>query len=1199
MINETELIISNKSYTNKDFASIYPELLELAKKLTNKWDPSTSNESDPGVVLLKLLAFIGDKTNYNIDKNILEAFLPSATQESSVRRITEMNGYEMGYYNSATTDITFMYRGLMTNGDGSMQIVLNAFDTVVTGTDENVTYVLLDRVELTTRGVSVTKPAIEGTLKTLRGTDGSLVQVTNLNDNNRLYFPERFVATNGIFIVNTDEANNLWDRVDNLSTEVPGTKCFKFGFDSTRNLPFIEFPKDIASLIGNGLDIKYVLTKGSDGNIKANLLSKLYNTTSLNSSTQWTSLSAQTSLPVVLTDLIMTNNSASGNGRNPETINEAYNNFKRVVGTFNTLVTTRDYANFIYRLLDNSNNFEVSNVQVADRRTDINYGNNVVTFNNFGQHIVSNEDSTEITPYELCIYPLNSTNDNYDLSSYKNSFKRKVVDVDYFDDKLQNVKTISHDTKLLDNTDTFLYKNYYKLNVRITTTRKVSNAEANAIIENVKSALYRNFNAREIDYGYEIPFDTIFNVIQNSDSRIKNISLDEPELSTKVMKTDINTAEINYTDFNSTSQTSEHQKLLAKNIVAGRVSLFDYYTDFSFEFYQSKISGVGPVIERLDNITTKVTISETDLESTNGYKLRKNEVIQLIGPNLTTKVTYPAFINFNYTGANVPAGAEYELKSGEVLKINYTDTDDVEQNITYPAGTIIKTSFLLQNTATNTSRATIIKLFNGVNTDMNSLTTKETIEIRDYVQSTLSTIWKVYWILDEKTSPTNTLFPTGSSEILLGENDSFLYSDDATTELVYLGPGTKLKLATASTDSAFWTLDRSKLINVEKIQDNGLAAFSSFDWKSVDFSSNNLTIQEMSIYTFGEGARVKISDISNLTNTSVLIPQTATIEYKNSDADANFTTVPQYNISSVQWSAKSRLDINMSPEIYQEIESNQEIVLEYVNSLNVLQAPITITKDGLNKTVMNLNAPLQRAGGVNIDLKVTTFTETGPVTNWLISSLVYNISLFPTTLTRNADTKLIVYEIKNYTAPISLPLIKIDSKDTLIFFYWNKTSLDVTSITITATGGGSVSKYNQTGSDGVLVSGLNIIKLSGVISSLTITIVGPTLSITPETLIIGTISVINDLNHDRFKFDATNKVALTTSLLSRISQLATADGKDIFFYTASLDPSHLIEIEDLSSPIALFDYNNIANQFTLAEIDVENSFIDVVRSSRL
>ena len=55
MINQEELNISNKSYVNKDFQKVYPEILELAKSLSPKWDPSTSNESDPGVVLLKLL----------------------------------------------------------------------------------------------------------------------------------------------------------------------------------------------------------------------------------------------------------------------------------------------------------------------------------------------------------------------------------------------------------------------------------------------------------------------------------------------------------------------------------------------------------------------------------------------------------------------------------------------------------------------------------------------------------------------------------------------------------------------------------------------------------------------------------------------------------------------------------------------------------------------------------------------------------------------------------------------------------------------------------------------------------------------------------------------------------------------------------------------------------------------------------------
>ena len=100
--------------------------------------------------------------------------------------------------------------------------------------------------------------------------------------------------------------------------------------------------------------------------------------------------------------------------------------------------------------------------------------------------------------------------------------------------------------KTLDGSDVYTYKNYYKLNAKITTTKKVTNAEAQSVINNVKTALYTNFNAREVDYGYEIPFDSILNVIQNADARIKNVSLDEPELVTKVMLTNTVEDEVDY-----------------------------------------------------------------------------------------------------------------------------------------------------------------------------------------------------------------------------------------------------------------------------------------------------------------------------------------------------------------------------------------------------------------------------------------------------------------------------------------------------------------------------------------------------------------------------------------------------------------------------------------------------------------------------
>ena len=139
MITDKELQIANNSYTHKDFYQVYPEILELVKKITNRWDPENTNESDPGVVILKLLAFIADKNNYNLDKNILEVFLPSATQEQSMRDLCGRLGYDMSYNMSATTKVTFRYQGDI---DEDEVIELPAYKTAVTNKDNSINYVI-------------------------------------------------------------------------------------------------------------------------------------------------------------------------------------------------------------------------------------------------------------------------------------------------------------------------------------------------------------------------------------------------------------------------------------------------------------------------------------------------------------------------------------------------------------------------------------------------------------------------------------------------------------------------------------------------------------------------------------------------------------------------------------------------------------------------------------------------------------------------------------------------------------------------------------------------------------------------------------------------------------------------------------------------------------------------------------------------
>ena len=201
---DKQIINSDISYTDKDFNSIYSELLDLTKKLTNKWDPSISNESDPGVVLLKLNALIADKNNYNIDKNILECFPLSVTQQSNARKLYDLLGYKMNYYISAQTKVSFMLKNADKLIDG--QFIIPQFTSLKDSTGE-IVYTTLQDVTLTKAAVNtpVQVDVIEGRIQTYSINGNDVIGVNNLDEDLRLYFTEKQIAQNGIFIKNSKD----------------------------------------------------------------------------------------------------------------------------------------------------------------------------------------------------------------------------------------------------------------------------------------------------------------------------------------------------------------------------------------------------------------------------------------------------------------------------------------------------------------------------------------------------------------------------------------------------------------------------------------------------------------------------------------------------------------------------------------------------------------------------------------------------------------------------------------------------------------------------------------------------------------------------------------------------------------------------------------------------------------------------------
>lgn len=696
MITEKEVQAVELSPTKKDFYQIWNELLDTASKISERWDPASTNESDPGIVLLKVLTAIADKLNYNIDKNTLEAFMPSASQQESMRKLCEMMGYDMKYYRSATTDVVVTYVGAtqLTNND----IVTIGQFTNIKNQEDDINYVTTQTQTLGGSMNSASIPCIEGELVAVETDTDNIISLMLLDDNQRYYLPEAQIAENGIFIYNVNDGvlySKNWDKVDNLNTQPEGSKVYKFGYDSKKGVPYVQFPDDISSIIGDGLIIYYIRTHGINGNISPRTLSVL--TKPENWAAEIEAGTITEDVEAIYnedptTNFIVTNQAAVTNGANIETIDQAYNNYKKTIGTFDTLVTCRDYMNKIYQLTadegDNTNTTPlVSNCIVSDIRDDINKSITLCSFNEYGitystQSLMSGSTKL-INNFDLVLYPFRTYYNLGTKSDYEKSFTfdPTVLEQIKNDLSIARYKTISHNFVAPDLHDIVLIKNYLQLKAKITTTRRVTALEEKDILNSIYSAVYNRFNMRQLDFGEEIPFDDILECISNADIRIKNIALEEPILYTKFRDRDGN----EYDTAQAAGQIL-YNKLALRNVLAGKISLFDYDDDFAANYTEIEIdnteggtyedyadqypipadpSNPEPQSYPITSISGTLTITGEDPEHPSqqdqfkDYTLSANEVIQFRAPNFKTLLTYPAYVNYylilNDTTGGVPA----------------------------------------------------------------------------------------------------------------------------------------------------------------------------------------------------------------------------------------------------------------------------------------------------------------------------------------------------------------------------------------------------------------------------------------------------------------------------------------------------------------------------------------------------------------
>ena len=925
-------MLSNLSYTNKDFNSIYNELLDLVSKISPKWNPGSitdgSNESDPGVLLLKLDALLADKNNYNIDKNVLELFPDSVTQYPNARELYEQCGYIMPYYQAAESYVTLSVKNI---DAAKTQLVKYSFDPFLTVTTDDATmkYVIVDP-DITVVSDSATADfrALQGTHVTYTLNGNDKITLTDLDYNNRLYFKETNIAENGIFIYGYTNDNTVnyhsrevWKKVDNLLTEQQNTLCYKFGVARDGNQCYIEFPSDIANLIGGGIHIDYILTDGAAGNLNKNKLKKFFVDSPnmrvyLNSEVPNNDYSATTSSSPSDNQIrfIINNYQDSYNGADPETLESARKNYERTKNTFNTLVSLSDYNHFIL----NSN--KVSNGFVCDRTNDIQATTKIITsdgnITSTISQVANSGSSPELSAFDLRTYLLknssNTTIDQFDLGFELLANNSSSITDLY--KATEEVKTIQHDFKSLAESTIANIQLRYPINVKIFPYNKIDLNTQVTIQEHIVQALLKVLNSKEMEYGKEVDYDLVYDTILNADNRIKTIVLEDFDYTAYVVS--LNGSSTKYIplslkggETDDAKSASDYRNIIqAKSILAGLTPIYTPANNFHYTVLQQPFKnnkyGSGTSLDTsyindIGKVTTETTLTLTPSDGTASIKLKENENIYLTAPNYINKDTYSTYVKyFHKLNQAVSKNDIYRLSEGEYIAFFWknSDEDEVYQFAKYGARTIISPSFDLSiQTSIPTDSPSIEEAFKGAIgndgfitklpvTENGTLTNEQSTIIskcdRDVILSGTKQInikglnevklihnqHKVYWILNKTEKEGDIEYykiPFVRNSYTLKSGEYLFYAPLDDSYFALLGAGTKLTIGQVVTDASqsFSTTDiKVEARTYEEVlygKDSLLG--SEGLWYSL---GNNLqfTATEMQFHNIGAGTTFNISN---------------------------------------------------------------------------------------------------------------------------------------------------------------------------------------------------------------------------------------------------------------------------------------------------------------------------------------------------
>lgn len=716
-----------KDYSDKEFKEIYQEVLDYVKTISTKWDPSVSDESDPGVAILKAFALFIDKIKYQINYRNSQNSVDNVTDKIEGQRLFNQLGYQVKKKRSATGEISVKYIG---TDSGTKPLVLNLFTTFSNQTGSQVYTSIRSFTQIPIGETRVIKVQ-EGTPLRYKYEGVERFNSDNLTNNLRLpIMGIEEVSDNGVIISSYDTNGNVglvsdWLNIgDNFFNSVETKNLYSVGTDPD-GVPYVQFYEESLPGLANGVGIWIISSAGAAGNIGQNKINRI--TSEVQDGGDPTAVS--------ITHPEFTN------GSDEESLESARNHYYETFGVNESLVSERDYATALSGILGPDLKILTSMVLV----TGVDGLHNIVKIlsriDTNKRVILTKFISEELIPW-IFVNALKYTNDYYSsFDSLISEEDEKLIRKALFEKKV-----VSNETALVgkvkeDGTQAYnstIYDKYlFDIVSPVGTVVVDTDDSIDQIKDRIVEIISNNFNSRNLEAGKMISESELAEAIRNELSGAIDASFyySNHRISKKA----------NSTPEENQLTTEEKRDIIARSVLAGETPLFkDEIIKIppgatNIRHFPSKDSSGGGSGTEVD--TSKRIIKITGTPSFTGFTggvqdrfLRSNEFIQFYSvaqeegaiygsgvqyrllanqKSLTTQTTITSTTTLN-KGSVVAAGSQVYSPTLDPDPINASDPEGgvVTETATADLFTFNK-NYMVQNELVIETRGTDSYLQSG------------------------------------------------------------------------------------------------------------------------------------------------------------------------------------------------------------------------------------------------------------------------------------------------------------------------------------------------------------------------------------------------------------------------------------------------------------------------------------------------------